>query len=270
MGNRNSFKSVLERLLEAEQLLKIGIERGTLSSIERDILLEKLRSSYEQLLFDRPSEAPKSSIENSTTIVEKIKVESTQEVKTPDAPIEVPQATKPKEAPVQPSVRVEELKEQAQVKHEVEEEVVFEVTEEEVDSKTIEAEIVIEETSYTSTEVKSTNGNGEKTILAEKFHGKKKFRNEMLGTGKKDMSSVLQNKPISDLTKAIGINDKFLYTKELFSGNAELYSRTIKQLNDYTDINDALIYIQENFNWDDNNEAANRLIDLVRRKLLHS
>lgn len=268
MGNRNNFKSVLERLLEAEQLLKIGIERGTLSSIERDILLEKLRSSYEQLLFDRPSETTKTTVEDLASKVEKVKVEATQEIKSPPTPLEVPQVTKPKEVPDQPVTRVEVTNKQVQVEPEVEEEVILEVTEEKEDSTTTDTEIVIEETSYTTTEVRSTNGNGERTILAEKFQGKKKFRNEMLGTGKKDMSSVLQNKPISDLTKAIGINDKFLYTKELFSGNAELYARTIKQLNEYTDINDALIFIQENFSWDENNEAANRLIDLVRRKLL--
>lgn len=269
MGNRNNFKNVLERLLEAEQLLKIGIERGTLSSIERDILLEKLRSSYEQLLFDRPSGTPKAIIEEPASKVEPIKVETTQEIKSPPTPVEVPQVTKPKETPVQPVTRVEVSNKQVQVEAKKEEEVILEVTEEKEDTSAVTAEITIEEVSVTTTEIKSNQDNGERTILAEKFQGKKKFRNEVLGTGKKDVASVLQNKPISDLTKAIGINDKFLYTKELFEGNAELYATTIRKLNDYTDINDALIFIQENFSWDENNEAANRLIDLVRRKLLH-
>ena len=91
----------------------------------------------------------------------------------------------------------------------------------------------------------------------------------MLGNGKKDIASVLKSKPISDLTKAIGINDKFLFTKELFGGNAEVYAKTIKKLNDFDNINDAIIFIQDNFSWDDGNEAADQLIELVRRKLLH-
>ena len=61
------------------------------------------------------------------------------------------------------------------------------------------------------------------------------------------MQSKLQNKPITDLAKAIGINDKFLFIKELFGGDSDLYNQTIKHLNHFTDLNEAIIYLQENF-----------------------
>lgn len=245
MGNRNSFKKVLEHLLDAEQLLKIGVEKGNLSTIERDILLEKLRASYEQILFDKEIDMPNVSMQQDlSSEKETVKVE-------PDAQVLLEQPD------------YQELSEEVEDEPSIDSEQEF--------SPEITKEVKKEERIIKNVERIETSGNSEKThseILGEKYQGKKKFRNEVLGTGKKDMASVLQNKPIFDLTKAIGINDKFLFTKELFNGNAELYSKTIKQLNEFSDINDALIYIQDNFSWDDKNEAANQLIDLVRRKLL--
>ena len=107
-------------------------------------------------------------------------------------------------------------------------------------------------------------------ILAEKFQGKQKFRNEIIAehTTKVDMSTKLQNKPIGDLTKAIGINDKFLFIKELFNGDSARYSETISHLNSFADLNDAIIYLQDNFEWSESNEYAAKFIDLVRRKFI--
>jgi hypothetical protein len=107
-------------------------------------------------------------------------------------------------------------------------------------------------------------------ILSEKFQGKQKFRNEIIAehSTKFDMSAKLQNKPIGDLTKAIGINDKFLFVKELFSGDSARYSETISHLNSFSDLNDAIIYLQDNFEWAESNEYATKFIDLVRRKFI--
>jgi hypothetical protein len=269
MGNRKKFTSVLESLKQAEQLLNIGIERGSLSSIERDILLEKLRASYEQLLFDQDTAQP--------VHVEKLpEVEQRKEYPAKEIIIPKPEPVVSSNiAPKQDLTSIEDKTEKISVeKIEDRHEVVVEKVEIHTnENESLELEITslnsISETTYTQVETRINEEEKTSTsTLADKYQGKKKFRNEMLGNGKKDVASLLQNKPIGDLTKAIGINDKFLFTKELFNGNAELYARSIRQLNEYTDINDALIYIQENFSWDEKNEAANQLIDLVRRKLL--
>ncbi len=273
MGNKNSFKLVLERLLDAEQLLRVGIERGTLSSIERDILLEKLRASYEVILFDRPQpEQPDQKnvdkTEPKATVSEQIPVKREEVISKPQPQVKLVEPTPAVEETVLVSTKLAEKITPAQAEIESKEEEVtlsLDIDQREpVHTDRNQVELSVEEI--------GTNGTSERHIsptLGEKYQGKRKFRNEVLGAGKKDMASVIQNKPIADLTKAIGINDKFLFTKELFNGNAELYSKAIKQLNSFDNINDALIYIQENFSWDDHNEAANQLIELVRRKLLH-
>jgi hypothetical protein len=291
MGNQINYKNVLERIQEAEQLLKIGIEKGSLSAIERDILLEKLRGSYEMLLFEKKPEQINPTLQQIVSHkVEKIKVEPTREILAPSREPEIKPAAQPKKSSPPQSIETK-----TQKKEEVHSEILTKEIRNashkgkllDVDERSdnrlidIEPEVAIEQNTEdqaaeTSTEIeenKESIGYADKSqapILGEKYQGKKKFRNETLGIGKQDMASKLQNKPILDLTKAIGINDKFLFTKELFNGNAELYARTIRKLNDFTDINDALFFIQDNFNWDSKNEAANQLMELVRRKLLFS
>lgn len=267
MGNQNELKGVLERLREAEQLLMMGVERGKLSPIERDLVLEKLRKVYENLLFENKLDVSEPAKVNVTQHAEKrIEVEIKPEPIVPKPEPEV------KPLPIQPKKHVKEpkLEEKAlipeikEVEKEIEIEEVVEV--EQVVAPPAELDKVIEATDFETKEPDKSKQTTE--ILGEKFQGKRKFRNESLSTGKKDMATKLQNKPIGDLTKSIGINDKFMFTKELFNGNAELYARTITRLNDFSDMNDALFFIQENFSWDAKNEAANQLIELVRRKLI--
>lgn len=72
---------------------------------------------------------------------------------------------------------------------------------------------------------------------------------------------------ISDLRKAIGINDKFLMVRDLFDGNNERYESTIETLNEFDDLDECMIYIVENFAWNPDSEGAKLLISLLERKL---
>ena len=242
MTESNSIKTLQERVREIEIILEKASQGESLSRIDRDLILDKLRRVYDELLmFNESGSATKETPKQAFT-------------KHEEEPETIEQIYENKAAAVNVEVETVLSEEAAMEEHQQAE--ISEVEEEiEIERPTPSEDIV---------EMKSPS-----SIVSEKYKPKKKFMNEVLGKNKKDMASVLQNKPIGDLTKAIGINDKFLFTKELFSGNAELYAKTIRQLNEFTDINEALIYIQENFSWNDDNEAANQLIDLIRRKLLH-
>ena len=83
------------------------------------------------------------------------------------------------------------------------------------------------------------------------------------------LSEKLQHSSVNDLQKAIGINDKFLFVNELFNGSMEKYSRSIENLNDLKTLNGALIYLNElrvELQWNSNNEAYKKLLELVHRK----
>ena len=103
--------------------------------------------------------------------------------------------------------------------------------------------------------------------LGEVLEGHKSFLNEVIQPNRQaDLASKLQQKKVSDLNRAISFNDKFLFIKELFKGDAQAYEDTIAKLNSFDTLDKALIYIQDNHSWDATSEAANHLVELLQRK----
>lgn len=106
-------------------------------------------------------------------------------------------------------------------------------------------------------------------ILADKFKSEQPLINEAINRiEKKDISSMMQAKSIKNIEAAIGINERFLFTRELFSGDAETFQKTIRILNNVANFNEAFNYINNTFNWDLESEAAQKLLDLVRRRYI--
>jgi hypothetical protein len=108
------------------------------------------------------------------------------------------------------------------------------------------------------------------TIIAEKYAKDHKFINEVIsqGTQKKDFSSMLQSKPISSIEGAIGINEKFLFIHDLFNGDSDTYNKTIEILNNSANFNEAFNYLHNTFSWEMKSEAAQKLLELVRRRFI--
>lgn len=83
------------------------------------------------------------------------------------------------------------------------------------------------------------------------------------------LADKYQHNSLNDLRSAIGINDKFLLVNELFGGSMEKYNKSIDNLNDLKTLNGALVYMNElrvELQWNSNNEAYKRLLELVHRK----
>ena len=86
-------------------------------------------------------------------------------------------------------------------------------------------------------------------------------------TPPRDMASELRyREPITDLRRAVGINDKFLLIRDLFNGNGSLYEITIRRLNEFDNFDDCMIYIAENFAWNPNSDGARLIMELLERK----
>jgi len=84
----------------------------------------------------------------------------------------------------------------------------------------------------------------------------------------RDMASELRSQEtVSDLRRAIGINDKFLMIRDLFGGDAAAYDRAIDTLNAFDDLDDCMIHIAENYVWNANSDGAKFLMELLERKL---
>ena len=76
--------------------------------------------------------------------------------------------------------------------------------------------------------------------------------------------------PINDLTKEIGINERFLLTENLFNGDTKAYNDAIDNLNNFSNSEDALKYFRQdlakNLNWNLKTTQVKRFIKLVERR----
>ena len=81
-----------------------------------------------------------------------------------------------------------------------------------------------------------------------------------------DLSSKLQTVPLVSISSGIGLNDKFLYIRELFRNDNVLYNNTIKYLDTAESLEIALYFVNQNFDWDKNNETAQKFIHLIHRR----
>lgn len=85
------------------------------------------------------------------------------------------------------------------------------------------------------------------------------------------LAARLQKKPVTDLSSAIGINDKFLFLNELFNGSMEKFNKSIRALNSFSTLFGAKTYMSElqiEFQWDCESDAYKKLNDLVERRFI--
>ena len=82
---------------------------------------------------------------------------------------------------------------------------------------------------------------------------------------KRDAESYL-GEPVTDLRRAIGINDKFLLIRDLFGGDGEAYEEAIATLNAFDDFDECMIHIAENYAWNPNSDGAKFMMELLERK----
>lgn len=111
----------------------------------------------------------------------------------------------------------------------------------------------------------------EVTTVAESYSFKTTLHDKM-STGRTDRSVAdnLQNKPLTDLKKSIGINEKFVFVKELFEGDHQLFNNSIEKLNSFSAYEQARRHLFEELagqmNWNMESKAFHELSDLVKRR----
>jgi len=118
-------------------------------------------------------------------------------------------------------------------------------------------------------EIKQPIDSPKASILAEKISPTDSHhRNETLAQQKtgNDLSSKLQAAPLSSIASGIGLNDRFLYIRELFNNDGELYNRAVKHLDKIDSSENALEFINRNFDWDENNETVQKFVALIHRR----
>jgi DNA-binding transcriptional ArsR family regulator len=108
----------------------------------------------------------------------------------------------------------------------------------------------------------------ESSIIADRFSHMSARLNEQMGnTGDDDISAKTISKHVTSLTEAIGVNDRFLFIREIFNGDSETYTKIITRLEKVESISDARAIIMSYTGQNNENEATRQLIELVKRKL---
>ncbi|MEA3316950.1 MAG: hypothetical protein U9R54_03240, partial [Bacteroidota bacterium] len=137
-------------------------------------------------------------------------------------------------------------------------------------------EIIIEEDNFQeekfgnnkpdNSEIRKEN---KEKIMADKFESKK-FRHDNISknNNKTDLSSKIQTKSIKDINSVIGMNDKFVFIRELFAGDNQQYRDTIQVLNNFDSYENAYNFLSENFNWNLDDANVSKLLEILKRRYL--
>jgi hypothetical protein len=106
--------------------------------------------------------------------------------------------------------------------------------------------------------------------LNQQVHTEEASLNDLHKTTITELADRLQDVPVKDLKKAIGINDRYLYINELFNGNEAMFERTLKTLNGFSILPEAEFWIQRELKlkmgWKEENPLVQQFIQLVKRR----
>lgn len=87
-----------------------------------------------------------------------------------------------------------------------------------------------------------------------------------------ERSETLKDAPIKDLRKGIGVNDRFLFIKELFKGDEVMYERSIKTINGFAILPEAEYWIRRELKlklaWNDQEAVVKQFDQLIKRRFL--
>ncbi len=87
--------------------------------------------------------------------------------------------------------------------------------------------------------------------------------NDLLSREKSD--SGYQIIPINSMWDGIGINDRFLFVRELFENDSSKFEKAVTALNEMPTIQEAVNYLKLNFKWH-KTEASQKFLVLVKRR----
>ena len=106
--------------------------------------------------------------------------------------------------------------------------------------------------------------------LHERIADKKESLNDRLKEERTEVAHALKETPIKDLRKGVGINDRFVFVRELFRGDDAMYERSIKTINSFNIYSEAEYWIarelKHKLGWEDRNENVRHFYQLVRRR----
>ena len=255
MNKTELHQSIIQDIQEIYSFVSRFENPNQVHQIDIDLALSKVRNLYDLLLRlnSQGIYQPEYQKEEKSTIHKPIEKHHEQEVieVVKEEPKIIAKVSKEIEQP-DPVIVIEKKEEKTEQKKPVEPK----------------KEVIIKEEKSKKEITKPIKHDGSTGIMADKFQSKT-YKHDTIGKEKpdqKDVSSKLKSKPIKDINTAIGLNDKFVFIRELFNGDKNQFSETIQLLNNFDTFDNAVGYLKDSFTWDFEDPNVERLIELVRRK----
>ena len=106
-------------------------------------------------------------------------------------------------------------------------------------------------------------------MIASRHNGSSSL-NDKLKSDVLELKSALNDTPVRDLKKAIGVNDRYVFINQLFRGDEVMYERSLKTINGFRILPEAEYWMERELKvklgWDENREATRQFYQLVKRR----
>jgi len=106
------------------------------------------------------------------------------------------------------------------------------------------------------------------SILAEKFSAESSINENLAEKRGNDVDSKLMGQPIDNISRNIGINDRFLIIRELFEGDSDQFSNLVGRLDGAENYQSATGILEEQFAGTLDHEGVEILTGLIKRRYI--
>jgi len=111
----------------------------------------------------------------------------------------------------------------------------------------------------------------EKLVVPVSTHNKKTEENSTLNdqlqsTGNEVLGEKIYSNSITDIQSAIGINDRFLFIRELFNNDKNEYNSTIEFINNTNEFSTVEEHFKLKQNWDFEDPTVIQFLEITKRK----
>lgn len=252
--NRNSqWYNVLAKIEECQRNLEYLMQQNpNLPLIEIDIVLNKLSIIYDTLMTIKLKSAVNEEtgfLSRNSSLINKIIKESVFEEEKHHTTSRTDEVHSNSNEPIIPKEINTNL----------------ESTEQPISTNTPSSTVNSSSTSENKNEVYSP-----KTV-ADTFVKPSKTIAEMMEEMHRKKDSLISQhfKSIKDLRSAIGLNDKVMFIRELFNNNVENYNYVMEQLNNCSNMDEAMTILEKNINVHSDSQAIKQLLELVYRRFMN-
>jgi len=84
--------------------------------------------------------------------------------------------------------------------------------------------------------------------------------------GSEFLSDVIGKRLVTDLRKALSINDRFRFQRDLFSGDVHVMDETLRRLNECASFEEAIAFLDDHFRWEWEDKSVSDFKEILEKR----